>query len=52
MRNMDRLKQAQQMDAKMIKELEHLSDKGKLSELRLFSLEEKKLMEGVGKKAY
>lgn len=37
------LKQVQQRHTKMIKGLEHLSDKERLSEFRLFSLEESKL---------
>lgn len=49
-RDMGRLEQVQQRDTKMIKGLEHLSDKERLSQLRLFSLEERKLMGGKGGK--
>lgn len=52
---MGRLEQLQQRDTKMIKGLEHLSDKERLSELRLFSVQERKLRMGgggAGKKSY
>lgn len=40
------LKQVQQRHTKMIKGLEHLSDNDRLSEFRLFRLEERKLEGG------
>lgn len=49
-RDMGRLEQVQQRDTKMIKGSEHLSDKERLIQVRLFSLEERKLMGRKGEK--